>query len=320
MSSFAYPSDQGSGFILMNARCLERLQECGRYEWNASRSTEHDTNGAPFAMAPGSPPGDLTDLPLHEPEPAVPPWMRADDEESEASGGSGRRLPVADLPEDDASMRVRDWVAEAHGTPTGSAREEPLMRMSHDACEGLSPLRRGRRGRSGRHSFADVYSGDIGGVTSRSESEEEGGAHGPYGGALHELEESRHEGELFYEAPAIDGEADGAIGAEEVRLDETEPTSSPAHAQAKHKHKPPAPARPWLRIGDNGELSKLTTTSKYKAAHKLGVKPRDLRFLELPVRSMRACSCCAACLHRNAAGGGTNTHAKQKACRHTYKR
>lgn len=46
-----------------------------------------------------------------------------------------------------------------------------------------------------------------------------------------------------------------------------------------------ASLRKWLRIDSNGETSTIGS-SKYKLAQRLGVQPRDLRFLELQVRSM----------------------------------
>lgn len=46
-----------------------------------------------------------------------------------------------------------------------------------------------------------------------------------------------------------------------------------------------ASLRKWLRIDSNGETSTIGS-SKYKLAQRLGVQPRDLRFLELQVRSI----------------------------------
>ncbi|KAG1661192.1 hypothetical protein FOA52_005998 [Chlamydomonas sp. UWO 241] len=138
-------------------------------------------------------------------------------------------------------------------------------------AEGDAPLRqRGVHFAEEAAQYNDAYA-DV-----RSEYDEQRAHHYAYAGQVDALEESKHEGSAWLEtsAPAIASVLAGAPGGEGP--------SKPELPKPKAKGGPITQTLPWLRIGDNGDLTKLTTTAKYKMASKLGVKPRDLRFLEMP--------------------------------------
>jgi hypothetical protein len=195
--------------------------------------------------------------------------------------GSPGRLPLADLPADDASLRVAEWarahaqeeeatsyapsaVQHAHGHERASAQR---ARSEGGVEDDDAPLRqRGVRFAEDNDAYADV----------RSELSEQQ-LQAPYAGQVDALEESKHEGAAWLESSA----PSASVLAGAPRGGPSKPEAPKPKAISHPKAVPIT--HPWLRIGDNGELNKLTTTAKYKMASKLGVKPRDLRFLEMPV-------------------------------------